>query len=128
MEIIKLFALAIGFALTVSYLKHIGSDLYHTALIGSGIVLVIAVFNLLSESISGINEFFRSANIDNGVLSSILKAVGIGYLTEFTANAIDDLGVKSLSDKVILAGKFAIIAVSLPIIINLIKILTNIIK
>ena len=128
MAIIKLFELAIGFALTIAYLKHIGSDLYQITIVGAGIIMIIFTYNLLSSSINSINNFFRNVNIDENILTTILKAVGIGYLTEFTANAIDDLGVKSLSDKVILAGKFAIIAVSLPIVINLLKILTSIIK
>ena len=54
--------------------------------------------------------------VDFGVINSIIKVLGIGYITEFTANIAEESGSKSIATKVILGGKIAICVATLPII------------
>ena len=58
----------------------------------------------------------------------IFKIVGIGYVVEFAAGILEDCGVKSVADKLVLAGKFVILSVSLPIFYALINILVGLVS
>ena len=53
----------------------------------------------------------------------IVKIVAIGYLVEFSAGVIEDFGSKSIADKLILAGKVIIFAVSVPIIRSMLELI-----
>jgi stage III sporulation protein AD len=64
--------------------------------------------------------------IDKDLFSSILKIIGIGYITEFSANICVDSGSSSIGDKILLAGKVVILVLSLPIITSLINIIVEI--
>ena len=55
-----------------------------------------------------------------------MKNIGIGYLVDFSAGIIEDAGAKSVSEKVILAGKVLIMAMSLPILVKLFEIIESI--
>ena len=58
----------------------------------------------------------------------IFKVVAIGYLVEFGAETINDLGLKSLSDKLIFIGKLAIFSVSLPVLYAIFNVLSRLIQ
>ena len=49
--------------------------------------------------------------------------MAIGYLVEFSAGVVEDFGSKSIADKLVLAGKVIIFAVSLPIIKSLLTLI-----
>ena len=64
--------------------------------------------------------------IERGIFSSILKIIGIGYLTEFANGICVDSGAKSIGDKLQFAGKVVILLLALPILENLIEIIAEI--
>lgn len=66
--------------------------------------------------------------VDFGVISSIIKVLGIGYITEFTANIAEESGNKSIATKIILGGKIAICVATLPIIKTLLSAILSLIR
>ena len=66
--------------------------------------------------------------IDQQIFQIVLKIIGIGYLTEFTANLCSDSGMNSVAEKVLLGGKVVILIVALPIINTLIEIITDLLE
>ena len=64
----------------------------------------------------------------NQLLKTVLKIVGIGYITEFSAGLLSDFGSASVADKVILGGKITIVALSLPIMENLFRMLEGFLR
>ena len=58
----------------------------------------------------------------------IFKIIAIGYLIEFAAGTIEDFGLKSLSDKLVLIGKLIIIGVSMPIIYAIFNLVSGLLK
>ena len=51
----------------------------------------------------------------NSILRILLKTVGVGYLVEFAASILNDMGASSIADKVVLAGRLTVIVMSFPI-------------
>ena len=122
---LKIAALAITCAIIILYLKSINSELYTAALIGSGIILLYTAAGYMAETF----EFFRvlidKTGVNKEYFSIIFKIIAIGYLVEFAAGAIEDFGLKSLSDKLVLIGKLIIIGISMPVIYAVINLVTG---
>lgn len=110
------------------YLKNNNKDFFPLALLASSILLSIEIISYLSETIIIIKEIISMGNIEEDTLKIILKITGIGIVVEFGASMLNDLGVNSLSDKLILVGKIMILLTSIPILYSLLMIIRNLLK
>lgn len=123
---IKIVALVIVCAFIIILLKNINSEFAFLALICSSVIVLFYTFNLLESTYSAFNEIIKSSGIDTGLLKIILKITAIGYIVEFGAGTLEDFGLNSLSNKLVLLGKVAILASSMPIIIGVYNLFVNI--
>ncbi len=98
------------------YLKEINSNLFTLALLSSGLIVLLFSFSYLGKFFDVINELIELSKIDKDLFKIIIKITSIGYLVEFCAGTIEDMGLKSLSDKLVFAGKIVIILTAMPII------------
>lgn len=87
---------------------------------GSGVALFITV-NEVESYFSALSGIFADGGLNPQYFSVALKAVGIGYLTEFAADAALDSGQTSLSSRIAFAGRTAILILALPIINELLS-------
>ena len=63
--------------------------------------------------------FYKSAiflGFDNYIFKTVLKSLGICYITSFSADMCKDFGQTSLAGKIELAGKIAVVVISIPLI------------
>ena len=88
-----------------------------------GLLILLSVIPVFNEAIGFIKSLISSSGITNENISIVLKAVGIGYVTEFAADVCRDAGTASLASKVELAGKLIIVVMSFPLIGQLLEIL-----
>ncbi len=113
---VKLVAIAIVCAFIIIYLKSINSDLTSLAILGSGIIIISTGFSYIYQTYSFLVDIVNSTGLDGSYYTIIFKITAIGYLVEFGAGTVEDLGLKSLADKLIFCGKAAILLVSMPIV------------
>ena len=125
MELIKIAAVGVVCSLVVVYLKNSDSQLAGLATVASGVLLLILTVGYAADFLSLLTSLVDYAQTGGQVVKIVIKILGISYLVEFTADVIDDMGLKSVSDKVVLAGKILIITAAFPVIENLIKIVIN---
>ncbi len=125
MELIKIAAVGVVCSLVVVYLKNSDSQLAGLATVASGVLLLILTIGYAADFLSLLTSLGDYAQTGGQVVKIVIKILGISYLVEFTADVIDDMGLKSVSDKVVLAGKILIITAAFPVIENLIKIVIN---
>lgn len=102
-------------ALLVIYLKSVNSELFPLALLGSCILILGVGINYLSEAYNFFNKIISKTGLDSGLVAVILKITAIGYIVEFGAGVVEDLGLKSLADKLVFVGKISILIVSIPV-------------
>ena len=57
----------------------------------------------------------------------IIKAVGIGFLTQFVSDMALDCNNKLLSNQIVFAGRIAVIILSLPVYLKIFEIIERII-
>lgn len=91
------------------------------ALVGAGGGIAIAVFLLREylpqlESIGGL----ISGSAFSPYAATLAKALGIGFISEFSADVCRDLGESSLAARAELAGKIGIVLLCLPLVTDII--------
>ena len=125
MDIFKILAIAILTCIASLIVKQVKPEFASIVAISGGIVILLFLINYVEGILDVFRGLVQKANLSPTLFSSILKIIGIGYITEWTANICSDTGLSSLSDKILLAGKIIIFVFSLPIITNIINIITG---
>lgn len=112
---IKIVALIVVCAVLVVYVKNVNAELYPLVLLGSGIVVLYTGFTYLTGTLDFFKKIVSASAINEKFLSIIFKIVSVGYIVEFGAGVVEDMGLKSLADKLVFIGKAIIVGVSLPV-------------
>ena len=94
----------------------------------AGIMVSLLVLKNLTAPILLLKQQLEEYKIDTEYFKVALKAVGIGYITSFIADACRDSGQTSLAAKAEFAGKCAIFLLSVPLIISILKTALGFIK
>ncbi len=113
---IKIVALVIVCAFIIILLKNVNPEYSFIALVCSGLIILFYTFNTLESTFSTFNEIIEQSGIDSSLLKIILKVTAIGYIVEFGAGTLEDFGLHSLSNKLVLLGKVVILGACMPII------------
>ncbi len=127
MDIVKIVVIALVFAVIIIYLQSVNREIALVAAIVAGTIILMSVLDLLGEVFSLYQEIAALGEIGNDVLKLIIKITLICYIVEFAVGVIEDFGLKSLADKVTLAGKLIVIVLATPAIISLIKAIKDLI-
>ena len=123
MELVRIIGIALITALTALFLKGTKPELSFAVTVAGAALILIFIADMLSETLNVFSEIGEKTGIDNSLVRLIVKLVAIGYLVEFSAGVVEDFGSKSIADKLVLAGKVIIFAVSLPIIKSLLTLI-----
>lgn len=116
MELIRIIGVALVTALAALFLKSSKPELAFAVTIAGAVIILLFIVDMLAASFQIFSEIAEKTGIDSSLVRIIIKIVAIGYLVEFSAGVIEDFGSKSIADKLVLAGKVIIFAVSIPII------------
>lgn len=112
---IQIVAVAVVTALAALFLRSVKPDLSFAVLVCGGIVLLLFAVDFLADTIDVLWDIVNVTGLDHNLVKLILKIIGVGYLTEFTAQIVADFGASALSDKVVLCGKLFILLLAVPI-------------
>ena len=80
-----------------------------------GIIILFFSAKELAPILETIKSFFQRTNLPVGYIEVLLKSLGICYVTELGASLCADAGERAISLKLELAGKLAILTISLPL-------------
>lgn len=92
------------------------------------LICFVGILSLAGERLSQLRELFlfvgREGELTQSV-ESILKVIGIGYLSGLTAESCRELGAGSVATAVNLVGRLEVAAVMLPYLVEIIKLGTE---
>lgn len=128
MDIIKIILIGVVTSVATIVLKQFKPELSILVSLAGGVIILISLINYLGQIVSSFIQIVNKTSINFALFSSVLKIVGVGYLTEFGANICNDTGNSSVADKVLLAGKVIILCLALPIVSSMISTIVGIIK
>ena len=125
MEIFKIIGVAFVTAISAILLKSTKPELSFAVTVTGVIVILMFVVDMLQNTVNILSTIASITGIENGLIKILLKIVGVGYLTEFSAGILNDFGSNAVADKVILVGKLTILILSLPIIESVLKLMSG---
>ena len=125
MYVFRLCCIAVITAVSAFILKQHKSELVPLCLTAGGIIIFLYAFDYLTESIEFLKSFTQSTGIDNEIIRTIFKIVGISFLIELTASSVKELGFEGVADKLILCGKIVLFVVAIPILSSTYKIIVS---
>ena len=123
MDLIKIIGAAFLTAICSAILKSTKPELSFVVVVTGIIIILLFILDMVKGSFAVLSEIATMTGLENGVIKILLKIVGVGYLTEFSAGVLNDFNVGSVADKVSLAGKITVIVMALPIISGLLTLL-----
>ncbi|MBE5734144.1 MAG: hypothetical protein E7347_03735 [Clostridiales bacterium] len=115
-------------AMVVLCLKNVNSEIATVLIVVVGAILFGVALKYLSQIFSFVNYLANLGGINELFYKIILKTIAIGYLTEFGAEIVSDVGLKSWADKLVFIGKVMIFSVSLPIFYSVFNLLLGLVK
>lgn len=121
MEILKIAAIGLSAVFLAVMLKNC-SGTYSLFIVFAGCIIIyyFAVGRLMVV-FSAIEEIQSYIKINQVYLSSLIKIIGITYVAEFSASLCKDAGYGAISSQIEMFGKLSILAVSMPVILALLK-------
>lgn len=127
MEILKIICIAVIGALIFLYLKSNNSELSGITAVTTGILIIILTVDYISETVAFFSKMASTTGVSSELFVLIVKIVAISYLADFSSSLCEDLGAKSIGDKVNFASRLIVFVLSLPILSNLLTVVSSLI-
>ena len=126
--ILKIVVIALICVFLSSCLKTYSTEFSNFVSVAGGVLIFLLCIDELGQIILYLKDLYSFANLNFDYFEVVLKIVGVGYITEFTADIAEDFGNKNIASKVILGGKIVICAMSIPIIKSLLTVLLSLLS
>ena len=125
-ELVRIAALAIVAAVLISVLNQYEKTYAILTTVAICCLFLFYTARLLEPLIGTFRTLSElSSSADFGY---VVKAVGIAVITQGAADICEDAGQKAVAGRVVMAGKIAIIAATLPMFQSLIQLLANLMR
>lgn len=126
MEILQIAGLGIIAVILVIMLKAQKPELALQLSIITGVIIFMMLAGKLSAVITLLGSYTKRVDIEPVYFETILKIIGIAYITEFGAEICKDAGESSIASKIELAGRVVIVAMAVPIITSLLDLIISV--
>ena len=115
MEIFKIAAIGLLTAISAALVRDSRSDVAFAVVVAGGAIMLTMLVDYFTGIFAFFDELVNKTGVDRGVIKTLLKIVGIGYVAELAAGICEESGAKSVGDKIVLGGKLIIFTLTVPI-------------
>lgn len=116
MEILQILGLGFIVVLLILIVKQQRPEFAVQLTIALGAIVFLMMLGKISVVINLFTDIADKAKISHIYFNTILKIIGIAYITEFGAQVCRDAGEGAVGAKIEFAGKIMIIVMAVPII------------
>jgi stage III sporulation protein AD len=116
MEIIQIIGLGIVVTILILVIRQQRPELAVQLSLALSVVIFLLVVGKISLVLDLFRELADRANINQLYLNTVLKIIGIAYISEFGAQVCRDAGEGAIASKIEFAGKILIMVLAIPII------------
>ena len=118
MDIFKILGLIFISATVCIIIKSHRPEYAFAVAVCCALAVLTVILKSLASPLLMIEQKIEQSGINGNYFKIALKALGIGYITSFIAEACRDAGQGSLALKAEFAGKCAIFILSVPLVLN----------
>ncbi len=127
-QLFKILAVCIIAAVLCVILKPKNGEYAIFITLAAGVMIAVTVFKNIAGTLSAVENILNGYGVETEYFKVALKALGIGYITTFAADACRDAGQTALASKAELAGKCAIWLLALPLCVSVLEMAVGFIK
>jgi stage III sporulation protein AD len=127
MEIFQIVGLALVAAILSVLIRNQRPELALQISIVTGVIIFLLMALRISTVVNLLQDLASKVNIDIIYFSTILKIIGIAYITTFGAEVCRDAGEGAIASKIEFAGKILIMVLAIPILMAVLDIMVRII-
>ncbi len=125
MEIFKIAAVGLITATCLAVVRDARGEAATVIALAGGALILAMLVDYFTGIFAFFDELVNATGIDRGVINSLLKIVGVGYVTELAAGVCEDGGAKSVGDKIVLGGKLIIFTLTIPVLRTLLGVIAS---
>ena len=126
MDVIKIIGIGLIALIVIIIIRQYRPEFAIYISIIAGVIILLLIMDKLTGIIQLLQSISNKTYVNNQYLSIILKITGIALLTEFAVSICKDSGESAIASKIEIGSKIIIIAMSIPIINNLLEIILKI--
>lgn len=116
MEILQIIGIGFVVTLLILIIKQQRPELAVQLALTLSAIIFLMVLSKLNVVLDLFRDLAEKANISQMYLNTILKIIGIAYITEFGAQVCRDAGEGAVAGKIEFAGKILVMVLAVPII------------
>lgn len=122
---LKVAAIGLVSALLAMQLKQVKAEYSNYIALGAGILIFAFTLSKLDVITEAIHQIQSYISIDSVYVGTLVKMIGITYLSEFACNICRDAGYSSIAGQIEIFAKLTIMGLSIPVILALLETITN---
>lgn len=126
MDVVKIIGVGLISLIIIVIVKQYKPEFAIYISIAAGIIILGMAFEKLSEIIKLLTNLANKSAVNGKFIKLLIKITGIAILTEFAVSICKDSGETAIASKIDIGGKIMIVAVSIPIISNLLETVTKV--
>lgn len=127
-QLFKILAVCLITSVLCVILKQKSGEYALFATLAAGVIIIGVIFKNIAGALSSVKSMLSGYGVETEYFKVALKALGIGYITSFAADACRDAGQTALASKAELAGKCAVWLLALPLAVSVLEMAVEFIK
>ncbi len=125
MNIMKIGIIGIAGVLLATQLKQHKAEYGIYICIAISILIFFQIMGYLEQIIDTLKEIINFIDFENTYIGTLLKMLGITYISEFASGICKDAGYQTIAVQIEMFSKVTILVLSLPIMLALLKTIQN---
>ncbi|UMZ73960.1 stage III sporulation protein AD [Natranaerofaba carboxydovora] len=121
MSIIQIVTFGIIAAILSVTLRQYNREMALLLSVAAGIVIFLQIVEPLVEVLDIIEELTVEGDIEMRYVDTLLRIIGVAYITEFGAQVCKDADEETIAKKIEFAGKIIIMLLAVPLIIMILE-------
>jgi len=93
--------------------------------ITASVLIFLMVLPMLTEAVEIVNHIGNLADGQAAYIGLAIRVIGVAYMAELGASVCNDAGETAIATKVDMAGRIIIMVMAMPIIMDILRILTR---
>ena len=127
MSIFQIVAVGIMGAVLSITIKKQNPEVALLIAIAASVIIFVMVLPLLSNAVGAITYIGELAGGHDAYIALTLRVVGVAYMAELGASVCKDAGESAIASKIDMAGRLIIVVMAMPIVTDILNIVTRLI-
>ncbi len=89
--------------------------------VGISVLVFFAILDKLEMFVTALNHIQDFLLIDASYITTMLKMIGIAYISEFSSGICKDAGYQTIATQIELFGKLTILSLGMPVLLALLE-------